>query len=269
MRQLSIAGLLACLLTLAACGGEGDDAATIHSASPVPIQDKTWSVPYGVAHEGETSQIAFNASGPVAMAWWHFEATSGTTEPPYTFACTLRTRSWLKTGGWGPAENLLGPGPPDSSYRCGEVDVYANSTGDALVVANPTAPAVATLFRRLAGETDWSQPSTPMSAGAGLRSMIVARIAEGGEVRQVDFQYVADLGREAWDSYRYATRLWERSGAMQGTRTVDVAYQDPVQGYRPIYGPAVSIDPQGNVLVVVGVANQRRQYSPRAKGHRR
>ena len=263
MRLFFPAGLIVWLLVLAACGGSDGDVTAVNPASPVPIQDKTWSTPYGLALDGETSQIAFNASGPVVMAWWHLDATRPTDASPATYSCTLRTRGWLKTGGWGPVDTLLAPSSSDS-YQCGGVDVHANSAGDVLVVANPVSPLPATLFRRLTGEADWRQPATPMSAGAGLRSMIVARIAEGGEVRQVDFRYVAGLGREAWDSYRYATRLWERSGAVQGTRTVDVSYQDPVQGYLPIYGPAVSIDPQGNVLVVVDVANQLRWSSFRA-----
>ena len=191
------------------------------------------------------------------MVWWHLDATRTADRGPTTYAWTLRTRGWLPAGGWGPVDILLAQSPSDS-YPCGGVDVQANAAGDVLVVANPTSPAPATLFRRLAGEAIWRQPATPLSAGPGLRSFVVARLAEGGDVRQVDFQRAAS---EAWNSYRYATRLWERSGAVLAARTVDVSYLDPVQGYRPIYGPAVSIDPRGHVLVVVDVANQLRWSS--------
>ena len=44
---------------------------------------------------------------------------------------------------------------------------------------------------------------------------VVARIVEGGEVRQVDFQYAVGDADVALDSYRYATRRWERSGAVR------------------------------------------------------
>ena len=84
MRLFFPAGLIVWLLVLAACGGSDGDVAAVNPAGPVPIQDKTWSTPYGLALDGEISQIAYNASGPVAMAWWHLDATRLTAASPPT-----------------------------------------------------------------------------------------------------------------------------------------------------------------------------------------
>ncbi len=258
-RSLASLSLSGWVMVLAACGGGDGHVADGAGIGSTPIQDKAWSAPFGLAHDSTISAIAFNASGPVALAWWHRERVPAGDLPSNVVSetCALRTRRWRSTREWRPIETLVEPSP-SASFRCGEVGVQANSMGDVLVVAHPSSSTSAVLFRRLATDTVWTNPGGTADVDPGWRSATIARLGEGGVVRQIDFRFRVRDAVVAPESYHYVARVWDRSGLVRQGPSIDVSYRDPSIGYRVIYAQAVSIDPSGNALAVFDAGNRLR-----------
>ncbi len=249
--------LRACLLlgsmTFAACSSEGELAVAERVGAVAALTDKVWSNAYGLAHDAQVSGIAINASGPVAMAWWQAEFSGVPGVAPFGLSCTLWARVWQTTGGWGSAVRLTTVPALPYSYVCDGLDVHANSAGDVLVVANSLSRLPATVFRRLATDGEWRQEASSTPTPPGMRALVAARLTETGDARWVEFQYPVDSPAAGSGSYRYVTRLWGRSGTPGMERVVDVTFRDEAQVIRPIYSQTMSIDRDGNVLVMFGM----------------